>query len=36
MHPLAPSDDSMHSTAPLRRALLDLTDFGALNDDPCG
>ena len=32
MHPLAPDDDHIHSTAPMRRALLDLIDFDRLND----
>lgn len=34
MHPLAPSDDHLHSAAPLRQTLLDLVDFDALNDGP--
>lgn len=34
MHPFAPSDDHLHSTAPLRQTLLELIDFDALNDGP--
>ncbi|MRX51335.1 patatin-like phospholipase family protein [Paracoccus sp. S-4012] len=31
-HPLASDDDHLHSTAPLRRTLLELIDFDRLND----
>lgn len=32
MHPLAPSDDHLHSRGPQRQMLLELIDFDALND----
>lgn len=33
-HPLAPDDDHLHSTVPMRQTLLDLIDFDHLNDGP--